>query len=155
MKKILMVIIVWLIILPQTCLAGERPLGEFSREEAINKLFTDRTLDPIEGIWFTQVYQNAGESKEILIVKTALLNIQDPSDKDFDYTVIFTGETVGMGREAKYEVGARISKTKYPHIFQGKTKYGKKTAFLIINPTSLANPNQYGTYIYVRTYPLQ
>ena len=158
LKRVLLLVICMLVLLAPVCFA-EKPLGEFTKEQAIEKLFTGRTLDPIEGFWYTRFFATktfsgyATGMREIMITKTSLLKIEKPQDRDFEYTVIQTGnkKPSNYGPE-KYEVIYRINKTKYPNWYEGKDKYGDIATFLILNPTTIVVLEDDNTH-YVRTYP--
>jgi hypothetical protein len=135
MRKIILVcLLCLLILLPGVCRA-DKPLGNFTKGEAIGKYLAGRDLDPMEGIWTSGF-------TDLLIIKTALLPKKDPKD-DSVYTAI------------KLEDGESNGKL----IKTGPNQYG---SFFVISPTAIfrtfAVPVGYSTLVptsevFIRIYP--
>lgn len=144
MKKAFICIFCLVILIPNIGLAAEQPLGKFTREEAINKLFKDRPLEPIEGIWSSGL-------TEILIVKSSLLSSRKPDDKS-DYTVI-TIDCYYQSVYNRHEVVDKLNKSEFSNIFSRK--------YILINPTTISRTklghNSFSDTIYseilTRIYP--
>jgi len=96
------------LLLASTCFAEEKPLGDItSAQEVIDKCFTGRTLDPIEGIWIKD------KTLVIAIVKTSLTNTKNPKYQKSDYLGIVTkGNSIG-------EMIVFLKKTEYSFAFDG------------------------------------
>jgi len=76
-KMIVLVMVAVVMLLAGTCWANEKPIGDITdNQQVIDKLFTGKTLDPIEGIWV----KDGGTV--IAIVKTSLVNIKAMSIKN-------------------------------------------------------------------------
>ena len=148
-KKVCLIIVCSMIFLTSVCMAAEQPLGKFTREEAIQKLFTGRTLDPIEGVWYSTFKRpiSQGLKREVIIVKTSLLDIKNPDDRKYDYTMIELDSPI------KYEVSERLTKSEYPHIFYPQQFHLTGKRFIFINAMTLALQD-YGADIFTRIYPL-
>ncbi len=104
---ILTLVAIFIFILSGTCWAAPyKPFGDISsQQQAIDKLFAGRTLDPIEGIW---VLDN---EHTIAIAKTALG--ENPKYKNSDYLGIeFNEKKAGA-------VYVWLHKTQYSFCFRG------------------------------------
>ncbi len=135
-KKILICLLCLVILLPSVCFAVDKPLGKFTKGEAISKYLTGRDLDPMEGIW-TSGYT------EMLIIKTSLLPKRDPKD-DSTYTAI---------KIENGEFNGKLTKT-------GPNQYG---LFCVISPTvifrtffvPLGFTEVPASEVFIRVYPIQ
>ncbi len=137
-SMVLVLVMVFVFLLSGTCLSADKPFGEInSTQEAIDKLFAGRTLDPIEGIWVKI------EDWEIAIVKTSIINPTDEKLKKYDYLPIkLSGQNKG---EIWEEQG--IKRTRYDFLF--RTQY---QPFKLLSPTLLQDPQQ-SLVPYTRIYP--
>lgn len=141
-KVILSLLVILTFAFSGTGWAAEKPFGDITRAEAI-KLFKDRTLDPIEGIWSSGL-------TEILIVKSSLLGNRKPDDTS-DYTVV-TIDCYYQSVYNRHEVVAKLNKGELANIFNN---------YILINPTTLSrallSSNSYSRSItsetFVRIYP--
>jgi len=135
--------LVIVLLLSGACLAIEKPFGDFSNtQQAINKLFTGRTLDPVEGIWVRD------EKAVIGIVKSSIA-YPDPKQQKYDYLVIkVEGKWQNLG-----ELFEGLNRTKYNFLFKGTVVYWK-----LLSPNLLECGVQYDYpgspgETYVRVYP--
>ncbi|MBP2627257.1 MAG: hypothetical protein H6Q68_1968 [Firmicutes bacterium] len=65
---VLLVMLSLVLALTSICLAAEKPLGDITNaNDVISKVFTGRTLDPIEGIWVRD------ENRVIAMVKSSVV----------------------------------------------------------------------------------
>jgi hypothetical protein len=156
-KKIVLALTMILIFsLSGACWASwekEKPIGDITNtQQVIDKLFTGRTLNPIEGVWV----KDAGT--EIAIVNASLVNIQDPDYKDCDYIgIILKGKYAGR-------IYVTLKKTEYSFVFysvkdDADSANGRST-WKILSPTLLQYDGKisgmgsfYPTRSFVRTYP--
>jgi hypothetical protein len=143
-KKVILLIVLSLILILTSICSAEKPLGEITNaNDVINKVFTGRSLDPIEGIWIRD------EERGIVIVKSSVLYPNQIPPK-YDYTVIkFSGKLQDIGG-----VWEGLKRTSYNFSFKGHVAYWK-----LLSPDLLEDgvwktgPYTFPSETYVRTYP--
>jgi len=136
-------VMIFSLLLASTCFAEEKPFGDItSTQDIIDKAFTGRTLDPIEGIWVRD------EESVIAIVKTSVAFPNEKTQK-YDYTIIkAAGKWKNLG-----EVWFGLNKTNYGFSFKGLVNYWK-----LLSP-NLLERGAFGVYpvnpseTFVRIYP--
>lgn len=134
-----------------TCWAAEKSVGDITNtQQAIDKLLTGRTLDPVEGIWVRD------EQLIIAIVKTGLVSGDNPDYNNYDY--------VGIAVRGK-KVGERImflKKTEFNFVFSGhKFTLAQESGYWkLLTPTLFqfdGNDGNWATKFipqtFIRTYP--
>jgi len=150
----------FVLLLASTCFASEKPLGDItSDKELTDKLFTGRTLDPIEGIWVRD------EKYVIAIVKTSVVNPQSEKYKKCDYLGInLTKENtkVGLGISFTKDIGeicVGFIKTKYDFSFKSSGFWARDAYWKLLTPTLLQYDGDYAVLspfanqVFIRIYP--
>ncbi|SMD14491.1 hypothetical protein [Sporomusa malonica] len=138
--------LILILLLSGTCFAApEKPIGDItSTQQVIDKLFSGRTLDPIEGIWVRD------ENRVIAIVKSSVA-YPDEKIQKYDYLAIkVSGKWQSMGG-----VWSGFTRTEYNFSFKGGNVYWKLLSQNLLEQGIEYNYPVTPSETFVRIYPNQ
>jgi predicted membrane chloride channel (bestrophin family) len=131
--------------LSSICYGEKYPLGVMTNEQIIEKYFTGRTLDPIEGIWECE------PGRTVIVVKVEALDKQKEKYAAWNYLVLGVDN-----KKDDASILERLIKTNSPFIYTKKEKIVDHT-FVILSPMSMVEKIHFSWgdeySFYVRIYP--
>ena len=138
-KKLLLLVLALFFLFSSTCFAEDKPLGEITgSQQVIDKVFSGRVLDPVEGIWFKD------EKFIVAIVKSTVLY---PAQKEQKYDYLFL-QIIERGKIAGHVWSWGLKQTAYSFAFTGGSNNWK-----LLSPTILEHGLDFENQTWIRTYP--
>ncbi len=142
MKKHLILLICFCLVLALSSVCYGReiyPLGGLTREQLIEKYFSGRALDPIEGIW----EYRAGQY--YFVININALGNQKDLYTGYDYLMIEAND------KSESRIFYKLRKTTSPFIYEVNDNY----SFTILSPISMVIQERHTSpeRCYSRSYP--